>query len=249
MEGWIKLHRKMSESHLWLCEQFTRGQAWVDMLMLANYEDSYFFIRGNKIDVKRGQIAWSEDKLAKRWGWSRTKLRSFINMLEKELQIELQKSNVIQIITVVNYDLYQEKEPQTGQQKDRRKTTERPQKDTSKEREEDIKKDKNIILPYQSELFKSTWEVLIKQKKWKGKGEDALRTSLEKLAAHPEHIAIEMMKNSIAGGWQGVFEIRGGAQTEKQSTLEKNMIALQGAKEILRNGTFADTIQGQGTIE
>lgn len=117
MTGWIKIHRKLSDNPLWTCEPFTRGQAWVDLIMLASFDDVFFFVRGIQVSQKRGQVCWSEANLADRWKWSRTKLRKFLNDLEKERQIIQQKNNVIQIITIVNYEEYQEKEPKDGQQK------------------------------------------------------------------------------------------------------------------------------------
>jgi len=48
MEGWIKLHRQITENPLYFSEQFTRCQAWIDMLILANTKDGYFFKKGNK---------------------------------------------------------------------------------------------------------------------------------------------------------------------------------------------------------
>ena len=117
MTGWIKIHRKLSDNPLWTCEPSTRGQAWVDLIMLASFDDVFFFVRGIQVAQKRGQVCWSEANLADRWKWSRTKLRKFLNDLEKEHQIIQQKNNVIQVITIVNYEEYQEKEPQDGQQK------------------------------------------------------------------------------------------------------------------------------------
>lgn len=133
MSGWIKLHKELRDHPLWLSEPFTKGQAWVDMLMLASHEDTYFYIRGVKVDQARGQICMSENNMALRYRWSRSKLRKFLNDLEKEQQIIQQKNNVIQVLTVVNYEKYQEKEPQTIQQKDRRKTAERPNKEYKEE--------------------------------------------------------------------------------------------------------------------
>ena len=104
MEGWIKLHRKISDNRLWTCEPFTRGQAWIDLLLLASHQDSFFYVRGIKINVERGQLAWGEVKLSERWKWSRTKLRKFLKELEKEQQIIQQKNNVMQVVTIVNYD-------------------------------------------------------------------------------------------------------------------------------------------------
>jgi biotin carboxyl carrier protein len=143
-EGWIKLHRKLSESDLWLSEPFTRGQAWTDLLMIANHDEGFIRVRGIKIAVHRGQVGWSEVRLAERWHWSRTKVRSFILELQKEQQLEQQKNNKSSIITLVNFEMYQGKEQQEEQQKEpqknSRKTAERQQKDTNK----NDKNDKNL---------------------------------------------------------------------------------------------------------
>jgi uncharacterized phage protein (TIGR02220 family) len=139
MEGWIKLHRAILDNDLWKSEPFSRGQAWVDLLLLANHKESFFYKRGNKVIVKRGQVGRSSVELSDRWKWSRTKINKFLKDLEKEQQIITHKSSVTQLLTIVNYDVYQEKEQQTGQQKNNRKTAEVQQKDTYKNE----KKEKN----------------------------------------------------------------------------------------------------------
>lgn len=146
MQGWFKIHRQLLESPFWTCEPFTRGQAWIDLIGLTNHADNFFYCRGIKVDVKRGQCGWSEVALSQRWKWSRSKLRKFLNDLEKEQQIKQHKNNVNQLITLVNYEIYQEKEQQTEQQKDSRKTTERQQKDTNKNdnNEKNENNEKNI---------------------------------------------------------------------------------------------------------
>lgn len=63
-------------------------------------------------------------------------------------------------------------------------------------------------LPYASEEFRNTWEVLCRQPKWKKKSKDALRGNLKKLAGYPEDVAIMMMQNSINNDWQGLFPLK-----------------------------------------
>jgi hypothetical protein len=139
--NYFLINRSLKNHPLWLSEPFTRGQAWVDMIMLANFCDAWILVRGVKVEVKRGQLGWSETKLSERWGWSRSKLRAFFKLLENDQQIEQQKNNVTTLITIINYETYQQKEQQTEQQKDSRKTAERQQKDTNKEesKEEELK--------------------------------------------------------------------------------------------------------------
>lgn len=145
-KGWIKLYRKISENKLWICEPFTRGQAWVDLLLLANHEYGFFYCREHKVEVKRGFVGWSELKLAERWKWSRTKVRKFLKDLEKEQQIIQHKSQSYSTIEIINYEIYQEKEQQEIQQENNRKTTGKQQQDTNKN-DKNKKNDKNIFIP------------------------------------------------------------------------------------------------------
>lgn len=107
-QGWVSIHRKLQDSEIWNLEKFTRGQAWVDMILMANHTDKSFFLRGIEIHVKRGQIARSETSLAEKWKWSRGKLRRFFSWLETRQQIVQQKNKLLSIVTIVNYEEYQQ---------------------------------------------------------------------------------------------------------------------------------------------
>lgn len=131
--GWVKLHRQITENSLWFSEPFTKGQAWIDLILNANHEDGSFWIRGIEIKLKRGQIGWSQLTMSTRWKWSRNKVRRFLNWLESEQQIKQQNSAKTSIITLLNYDKYQNTEQQTEQQKDNRRNTNK-----------NVKKNKNV---------------------------------------------------------------------------------------------------------
>jgi hypothetical protein len=107
MTGWIAIHRKLTENPIWLCETFTRGQAWIDLIILANHDDGYIVVRGNRIEINRGQVGWSVDRLCKRWRWSRGKVNRFLNELKTDRQIDRQNNSISSIITILNYDTYQ----------------------------------------------------------------------------------------------------------------------------------------------
>ena len=49
--GFAPVYRSLSEHPLWLGEPFTRGQAWVDLLMLVNYKDSRIMIEIGRAHV------------------------------------------------------------------------------------------------------------------------------------------------------------------------------------------------------
>lgn len=105
--GWVKIYRKITNDPMYFSETFTRMQAWIDMILLANYSEGFFYIRGNKVTVNRGQIGYSQESLSKRWKWSRGKVKRFLKQLENDGKIVQQKSNVITLISIVNYDAYQ----------------------------------------------------------------------------------------------------------------------------------------------
>jgi hypothetical protein len=107
MSGWICLHRKLQQSTIWDLEPFSYGQAWVDLLLSANHKPGTILVRGVFFKVQRGQVGVSEYTLAKKWKWSRGKVRRFLEWLETEGQVVLQKNNVTSLVTIVKYDDYQ----------------------------------------------------------------------------------------------------------------------------------------------
>lgn len=104
-EGWFILSRK--EDDLYFDEPFTRWMAWQDLIRLACFKPYKSHIRGILVEHKRGCVYESQDNLASRWQWSRGKVLRFLKELEQEERIVQQKSNVINCISVVNYDKYQ----------------------------------------------------------------------------------------------------------------------------------------------
>jgi len=141
--------RALLMSDRWLSEPFTRGQAWVDLFGLANFADGFIRVRGIRITVKRGQIGWSQIKLADRWKWSRNKVRRYLEELEEDGDIVRetiqQKDKLTSLITVVKYEEYQlgdtTDETAKGQRKDIERTLKGQRKDI--ERYSIKKKDKN----------------------------------------------------------------------------------------------------------
>jgi len=134
--GWVRLHRKIDESELWFLEPFTKAQAWVDLFLNANHKDGSISIRGNIIDIKRGQIGWSELTMAKRWTWSKGKVRRFLKWLETKQQTIQQKSSLTTVITILNYEEHQQDDTTDD-------TAERQQKDSRRYTNKNEKNEKN----------------------------------------------------------------------------------------------------------
>lgn len=98
-EGYIKLPRSIIDDE-YFSQKFTRTQALIDLYFLAEYKDRVFFIRGNRVTVKRGQVAVSVRKLADRWNWSKNSVHKFLAEMEDEGKIDIYRSHIITIITI-----------------------------------------------------------------------------------------------------------------------------------------------------
>ena len=135
--GFIKLWRSCTDNELYFSEPFTKWQAWVDLLILANHKPNTITVRGNMVSVERGQVAAGEQFLSERWRWSRNKTRRFMSYLEKTGQTIQQKSHVLSIYSIVKWSLYQSNDTTDDtterQQKDIRRTTPKNDKNVKKE--------------------------------------------------------------------------------------------------------------------
>lgn len=113
MVGWISIHRKFQENWIWKsAEPFDRRSAWLSMLFKANYEDTKAVIDNTLIDIKRGSFVTSESKLAKEWRWGRKKVRTFLDTLENDKMLVKKRVAKYTVITVENWELYQNIESQ-----------------------------------------------------------------------------------------------------------------------------------------
>jgi len=111
-KGWISLHRKLQNNWVWKADKkFTKGQAWVDILLLVNHEPDTVFFNSEVVQVDEGEHITSEIKLSERWGWSRTKVRNFLDLLEEDGMILNKKDKGKRTrLKVLNYGDYQKSE-------------------------------------------------------------------------------------------------------------------------------------------
>lgn len=148
MAGWISLHRSI-EKH-WLYEEerkFSRFEAWVDLLLMVNHSDNKTMIDGKLVTVKRGQRITSLRKLGDRWNWSLTKVDAFLKLLEEDKMIVLKKDTKKTLVTIVNYDIYQNNDLEKRHRKDSEKTVKEHRKDsekTQKKTNNNVNKDNNV---------------------------------------------------------------------------------------------------------
>lgn len=101
------MHRQIMENELYLDERFTKAQAWIDLLLLASHKDRTVKIRNVEIDLKPGELAYSQKTLAERWQWNRRTVRKFIDELKNQGMIHNRISKVTTVVSIINWHKYQ----------------------------------------------------------------------------------------------------------------------------------------------
>lgn len=131
MKGWISLHRRIRDHWIWQEKPFDKRSAWIDLLMMANHQENKILIGTNLVDVARGSFITSEVKLSERWGWSRKKVRMFLEVLEKDKMLVKKSTTKYTSVTIENYEEYQNQGTTKEQEKNSTGTSKEHQKNTN----------------------------------------------------------------------------------------------------------------------
>lgn len=103
VNGFIPLAKQIQNHWLWTDKPFARGQAWIDLLLMANFEDRQIISKGVIVEVERGQVFRTIKFLAERWGWTPKKVRKFIEALEGQQMVTSKGLSNGTLITIENY--------------------------------------------------------------------------------------------------------------------------------------------------
>ena len=110
MEGWIKLHRKILDWS-WYTDVNTKT-LFLHLLLSANHKDAQW----KQIYLKPGQLVTTIFALSKQLKISTQSIRTSISRLKSTNEITSTSTNKYTVITVCNYDRYQNKEVRNNKQ-------------------------------------------------------------------------------------------------------------------------------------
>ena len=140
MDGWIKLHRKILEWE-WYSDANT-FRLFIHLLLKANHQDTKW--RG--ITIKRGQVLTSIRKLAKELKLTEKQIRGALQKLKRTHEVAHQPTALYSIITIKNFDRYQEKGTQKGTERAHERANEGHSKGTATNKNDKNEKNKKNIL-------------------------------------------------------------------------------------------------------
>jgi DNA-binding transcriptional regulator YhcF (GntR family) len=169
--GWVKIYRDICNHELWQDKPFSKGQAWLDILLEVNHREKNVLLGNQVIKVKIGEKITSIRKLCERWGWSNTKVKNFLALLETEQMITHKSDTKKTFIKVLNYSEYQQRKngesDKETSQKHHNNITETTQKHTNKnvKNEKNVKKEEEIPSFIDPSIWKDFVEMRNSKKK------------------------------------------------------------------------------------
>jgi hypothetical protein len=205
MEGYIKVHRKLIEWR-WYKKSET-VHLFIHLLLSANHADGYW----EGISVRRGQHITGRKKLSELTGLSEQSIRTCLNRLKSTGEITIKSTNQFSIITICNYDKYNDSKAlinrQANHQTDQQSTSDQPTTNqpptTNKNEKNDKNVDKlsNILSQKISERVIPHFQEFIKQQK-KPINDVRLKALVEHLKdiAPTDEIKIKVINQAIRGG-------------------------------------------------
>lgn len=142
-EGWIKLHRKLLDNPVTM-KDTDHLAVWIYLLLNASHNEHPALFKGEKIMLKPGQLITGRKSIALALHIDESKVERILKSLKSEQQIEQQTSSKNRLISITNWEFYQQSEQQSEQQVNNKRTTSEQQVNTNKNIENDKNERKDI---------------------------------------------------------------------------------------------------------
>ena len=131
MEGWIKLHRKTFENPI-IMKDKDYLTVWIYLLLHATHTEYDTIFKGERITLQKGQLVTGRKAISKKLDISESKVQRILKTFENEHQIEQQTNSQNRLISILNWELYQQTEQQDEQRVNNERTTSEQRVNTNK---------------------------------------------------------------------------------------------------------------------
>jgi hypothetical protein len=136
-KSFVKLSRAVFDSKEWNEKrEFSKFEAFLDLIQSAEYkkEGSVIPYNGSKIKIERGQLFATLSYLQNRWNWSsRGKVDKYLKSLKNRNTLETEKRQQGNILTLVNYEVYNGRETDEKQKGNTLETNPRREEEKKEE--------------------------------------------------------------------------------------------------------------------
>lgn len=180
--GYIKLYRKTLDNPI-VNKDNDYFKVWIYLLLNATHKNMKVLFGNVPVDLKPGQLVTGREKLAKECNISESKTERIIKALKNEQQIEQQTNTKGRLITILNWEEYQENEQQIEQQVNNKWTTSEQQVNTNK----NVKNVKNVRNNIKENIKRKCGEfenVLLTEEEYHKLEESNLLPYIEKLSSY-----------------------------------------------------------------
>ena len=180
MDGWLKLYRSILDSAVFKDAEILK--VWIWLLCNVAFEQHDTICYGRVITLKAGQIATGRKKIAQCTDLNENKVYRALTTLKSLGNIEIKATNKYSIITVVNWDKYQEengKRTSSEQQTNSKTTTEEQQPNSKRTQHKNGNNGKNEKEIYVCPFFDRAWELFPNKKGKSAVSKKAMRELAE----------------------------------------------------------------------
>lgn len=151
MQGYIKLHRSLLDWE-WYNDSVVKD-VFLHLLLSANHKDNKY----KGIEIKKGQLLTGRLKLASDLNFTEMQIRTALKKLKSTNEITIKTTSKYSIISIKNWDKYQQDNQQDNQQTTNKQPTNN-QQITTNNNEKNDKNDKNekniFVIPKIEEIKK-----------------------------------------------------------------------------------------------
>ena len=151
--GYVRIYRTLTKKGYYTQSEYVH--LWVHLIMKATYRDKEYLFNNEVRNLKAGQFISGRKILSKETGIQESKVERILKCFETEQQIEQQAFNKFRIISILNWNEYQQIEQQDEQQMNNKRTTSEQQVNTiNKDNKDNKENNKGIFqIPTLQEIY------------------------------------------------------------------------------------------------
>ena len=107
MAGTVNIARDLWNDPTFKDEEMSQREAWIWLIVNASWKPRMKRVGDQVVDLQRGQLAASTRFLADAWMWSEPRVRRYLAKLEDRRMIRRDTDAGVTVVTICNYDIYQ----------------------------------------------------------------------------------------------------------------------------------------------